>query len=112
MSQLDALLRTIAIEIPVGLACLYVAGQRVPPWRAILTIAACSLVTHPFAWWANRQLAQYLAFAPRAAIIEAAVAAIEATLLRGVLGLGWRLALVVAVVMNLASFGFGLWWAR
>lgn len=78
-------------------------------WRMVLLVVGASLVTHPLAWWSNRGLADVLAFETRAAIIEAAVVVVEAILLRGGLLVRWPAALSTALVMNMASFGFGLW---
>lgn len=115
VSQLDALLRTLAIEAPVAIACLLIATRRderrVPPWQMLLVIIGCSLITHPLAWWSNRGLAELFKFAPRAAIIEAAVVIVEAVILRGGLLVRWPVAIATAFVMNMASFGFGLWLA-
>jgi len=113
MTQLDALLRTLAIELPVALVCLWLLerGQlRALHWRAPVVVLAASLLTHPFAWWTNRSLVGVLEFWTRVTIIELAVVAIEAAILRWMLTLRWRAALPTALAMNAASFGFGLWW--
>ncbi|MBK6917713.1 MAG: hypothetical protein IPH07_09960 [Deltaproteobacteria bacterium] len=119
-TQADALLRTLLVEMPIGIACLWLAtrtnawGRRddePPPaaWRVCVMAFAVSLVTHPFAWWSNRGLAPLLPFATRAALVESAVVIVEAVLLRGALRLRWRAAIVTSLAMNVASFGYGVW---
>jgi hypothetical protein len=114
MTQLEALLRTLAIELPVALACLFVlarASVRAPGWwRAPLVVVAASLVTHPFAWSGNLALLPVLRFWPRVAVVELCVCAAEAMLLRFGAAVPWPAAAITATVMNAASFGFGLWW--
>lgn len=78
-------------------------------WRVALLVVGASLVTHPLAWWSNRGLVGVLPFEQRAAIIEAAVVIVEGVLLRGGLLVRWPAALSTALVMNAASFGYGLW---
>lgn len=115
VSQLDALLRTIAIEAPVAIACLWIATRnderRAPLWQMVLVVIGCSFITHPLAWWCNRGLVDQFTFATRATIIEAAVVVVEAVILRGGLLVRWPIAIVTSTVMNMASFGFGLWLA-
>jgi hypothetical protein len=106
-------LRTLAVEIPVGMLCLWGLTRRAPDrpavWRMLLVLAGCSLITHPFAWWGNRALVDTFAFAGRAAIVEAAVVIVEGGVLRLALGLLWPIAWGTALVMNAASFGYGMW---
>lgn len=113
MSQLDALLRTIAIEVPIAIALLWITTRRDPSRasmvRMVLVLVGCSLITHPLAWWSNRGLTDHMPFATRAAIIEAAVVIVEAVIIRGGLLVRWPIAIATSFVMNMASFGFGLW---
>ncbi len=85
------------------------AQPRPALWRIVLVLAGASLVTHPFAWWANRGLFGVFAFEVRVAIVEAAVVIVEGVVLRWGLRVGVALAFGTALVMNAASFGFGLW---
>lgn len=113
MTQLDALARTLTIECVVGLACLWLLARtqlRVASWRAALVVPAASLLTHPFAWWGNRALVGAIELWPRYAIIELCVVVIEAIVLRLALRVRWRVAAATSLLMNAASFGFGLWW--
>jgi len=106
-------LRTLAVELPVGLACLWAATRRDPDrpawWRMALVLAGCSLITHPFAWWGNRALVEAMPFAWRAALVEAAVVVVEGAVLRFALGLRSTTAWGSALLMNAASFGYGVW---
>lgn len=78
-------------------------------WRMVLVLAGCSLITHPFAWWGNRAMLDVMPFAWRAAIVEAAVVIVEGAVLRYALGLRSTTAWGTALVMNAASFGYGVW---
>jgi hypothetical protein len=112
-------LRTLAVEVPVGLVCLWALTRREPEaepepeqaawWRMVLVLAGCSLITHPFAWWGNRALVDTMVFAWRAAIVEAAVVIVEGAVLRYALGLRSTIAWGTALAMNAASFGYGVW---
>jgi hypothetical protein len=114
VTQLDALMATIAIEVAVGLPLLLATRwvERKDWWRAALALIAASLLTHPFAWKANVERLQAWPFEQRALVIELAVAAVETA----VLAFGLRLSLLHAVVtaapMNAVSFMLGLWLAR
>lgn len=111
-TQLDALLRTLAIEVPVATALLWLAfggrkrGEAL--WRIVLVAAAASLVTHPLAWWTNRGLVGTLELEVRYAVIESAVVIVETLVYRGALVVRTMPAFVTALVANAASFGFGL----
>lgn len=113
MTQLDALLRTLTIESVVGLTCLWLLARaqlRTVGWRALAVLLAASLLTHPFAWWSNRALIGAVELWPRYAIVELGVVAIETIVLRVVLRVRWPVAAATSLLMNAASFGFGLWW--
>lgn len=110
MSQGEALLLTIAVEVVVAMTWFAVARwlPRCAWWRAGIAVAGASLVTHPFAWQANVEWLRALPFVARAAFIEIAVAAVEGALLVVALRLSvWRAA-AIAAIMNAASFTVGL----
>lgn len=110
VTQPEALALTLALELPVvlGLGRL-LSRPDAPSWgRLLLAGLAASMLTHPLAWLANEQLAGALAFPPRAALIEIAVAAVEAAVLGWAVPLRAGIAAVVAVAANGASFGLGL----
>lgn len=110
MSQLEALLLTIVLEIaaavPFALGLRWV--ERAQLARAAAVVGAVSLVSHPLAWQANTAWLVGMAFPVRAAIIELAVVALEGALMAAVMPLAWRRALVLAFIMNATSFGIGL----
>lgn len=110
MTQLEALGLTLAIELAV--VAVFAVGLRFwprPAWpRAFLIGAAASLLSHPWAWWANTSALVALPFAERALVIEAVVVAFEAILYALAGGLPWWRAAVVALVANATSFAIGL----
>lgn len=117
MTQAQALVLTLAIEGVVGTLLLRAWwGFRGPSLlRAGVVVLAASLLTHPFAWTANRQWLAWLSFPVRATIIELSVTLLEATILALALARisserapWWRCA-AVSLAMNAASFGYGLW---
>ncbi|MEX1367647.1 MAG: hypothetical protein AB1Z98_31245 [Nannocystaceae bacterium] len=120
MTQLHALSLTLGIEGAVGGLLLWAwLGLRGRTWvRGLLVVLAASLLTHPLAWHANRVWLIGLSFPVRAAIIEGAVVLVEASILalamrstgdvprvRPTAPWTW---LVLSLVMNGASFGYGL----
>ena len=118
MSQLEALALTIAIEVAV--VAVFAFGLRfwpTPPtqarsavgWqRAFLIAAAASLLSHPWAWWANTSALLALPFAERALVIEGVVVAFETILYALASALPWWRAALVAFVANATSFAVGL----
>ena len=112
MSQITALLITLAIEIPIMVFVAWMWRSRVnEPLPVVAVVAgAASLVTHPFAWWLNQALAPALSFGPRATVIETLVVAAEMVVLAIFARMAWRTAGVASFVANMASFGFGLIW--
>ena len=115
MSQLEALLLSLLLEVPLVmlLARFALRARPVPAGRLLVVALAATLITHPFAWHGFGWMRPYLpAFWPRALIIEGAVAVVEGALyatfarqgaLRGQL-LGWS--------ANAFSFLSGLWLMR
>ncbi len=114
MTQLDALLLTLVIELVVGMPLLLATRwvERRAWWRAALLLVAASLLTHPFAWRANVAWLSAWPFERRALVIELAVAAVEAAVLAAGLRLSLLRALATSASMNAASFILGLWLAR
>lgn len=112
MTQIQALLLTLGVEVPLVLvlaAGARWADDRAALGRLLVAAVAMSLVTHPFAWTANTSeaLAGW-GFGPRAALIEVSVALAETLILRGFGGLTLPRAALAAWSANAASFGFGL----
>lgn len=114
MSQLEALGWTLGIELAV--VAVLAVGFRLWPramWgRVMLVAAAASLLSHPWAWWANGALRPVLPFASRAAIVEGTVVAFEAVVYAWATRLSWGRAVLVSAVANATSFGIGLLLAR
>ena len=108
MSQLEAMLLSLAIEVPVALLLVALLKWRPLPelWRLALVAVAATLLSHPFAWYANEHLT--VTWVLRATIIEVSVSVLEAALYAWLGRLGiWR-GLVVSTAANGASFGVGL----
>jgi hypothetical protein len=108
VTQLQALILTVVIEVPVAILLVGQRGRAVAWHRSALAAAGASLVTHPIAWWANTAALAAWPFAARATVIELAVAAAEALILVWALAVTARRAAVVAIAMNAASFALGL----
>ena len=110
MTQLEALALTIAIELAVvAVFAVVLRFWPRPAWpRAFLIAAAASLLSHPWAWWANTTALVAMPFAERAAVIEGTVVAFEAILYALAGGLPWWRAIVVALAANATSFAIGL----
>ncbi len=110
MSQLEALLLTLATEVPVALTVALALGwsDRASAWKWVAVVAAASLLTHPLAWWASVQPGPELSWELRATAIETSVVLVETLILH--LGTQTRLprAFAVALVMNTASFAVGV----
>lgn len=117
MTQTHALLLTLGIEGVVGalLVGTWWRWRGTSLLRAVVIAIAASLLTHPFAWTANRQWLVGLPFPVRATIIELSVTLVEGTILALALPraaserVSWWRCAVVSLAMNAASFGYGLW---
>lgn len=108
---------TLTIEGVVGGTLLFAwlgkRRQELAVGVAILVAGSC--LTHPFAWRANTVWLRPMPFGTRAAIIELSVVALEAAILSYASGwrspddrIGWSQALLLSLLMNGASFGYGL----
>ncbi len=105
--QLVALLLSLGVEVPILLALV---RWRAWPcdWRRLLLLApGVTLLTHPFAWALNEDLAQ-VAMLPRLAFIELAVVLIEGLILGHWARLGVARGFQLALLANAASFLAGL----
>lgn len=103
---MTALALTLAIEIPVVVALAWrIENDRL---RLVLIAAAATLLTHPFAWWANETLVDWPFYTVRAPLIEGAVVVAEALLYRVVLFSTSKGALVASALANTLSFALGL----
>lgn len=104
MSALAALGLTLAVEAPL----VAWAGRRLQrTWgRVLLAGLLPSLLTHPLAWRAWERLGPQ-DYQQGVAIIEIAVWLVEALLLKLILRLQWRQALLLSLLANAASFAAG-----
>lgn len=107
MSQLTALLISIAIEMPVSALTMRLLNRPFY-WRAAMIAAASTLVSHPFAWLANTVWLNHLPFFERAMVIEVGVVLFEAAFYYWLLPIRVRDSLLVSMLANAASFGAGL----
>jgi hypothetical protein len=98
MSQVTALLLTMAVEVPLYVAAL-VALRLATFGRAVLLATAVNLLTHPVLWWALGDRPSLLSVA----LAEVAVWLVEAGFLRFAVRPPLWLLLVVAAGANAAS---------
>ncbi|MCC7072870.1 MAG: hypothetical protein IT383_16200 [Deltaproteobacteria bacterium] len=114
MTQLQAFLLTLTIEVPVAVFL----GRRlglVDLRRLALVAVAATTLTHPFAFWAAESWHAW-SWASRAAVIEIAVAAAESAVYRLATRASLKQAVVLGVATNALSFFAGLalggvlWW--
>jgi hypothetical protein len=111
MTQFIALLISLAIEIPIVLLLIHYL-QRFSSLVEVLAMFAlacgATLLTHPLAWMSNQIIIYKLIFPARVIIIEAIVIFVEGFLYSQVLDLGWRKALYLSMIANIASFCGGI----
>lgn len=110
MTQLQAQLLTLAVEVPLAALVFEVRGWAESPrhrLRFLAVAVAMSLITHPFAWTLNQDL-RPMPFWERALIVEALVVVLEGALLARWARLGWTRGYQLGLFVNAASFGVGL----
>jgi len=109
MSQIQALLFSIAIEAVVAFALI-----RALRWgggtRAALSATIGTLITHPVAWPAMLHLMAPLGYWAAVALVESGVVLAESVAYRLIVPLPWRRALIASLVANGASTGAGLFY--
>ena len=115
MTQAQALLLSLLIEVPAALAlCAWWGpGAHRGLRRVALTGLAATLLTHPFAWTLLPALHGHLPRWARWLLVEGGVAVIEGLLFARLAGLDLRRGQVVGWTANALSFGVGLviFWA-
>ena len=104
MNQAQALLWSLAVEVPVVLAL----GRGVDRRRLLGVALAATLLTHPFAIAGFAALQPHLSYPARAAVVESAVALAEGALLWQAAGLPAGRAWGAAAAANAASYLSGL----
>lgn len=107
MSQTTALGLTLLFEAIAVLLWHGRMGGRPGPLRLLVVAVCASLLTHPFAWWANGALMGSLAMWPRIAVVEGAVIGAEAVVYRALAPLPWGRAIGLSAWANGVSFGLG-----
>ena len=111
MTQLQALLLSILIEVPVVLALARALGglERVG-WRRLVVVGcAATLLTHPFAWHGFSVLRDVVSPYPlRALVIEGGVAVVEGLLYGTVGRMGLARGQALGWASNAVSYGIGL----
>ena len=112
MSQLNALLISIGMEVPVAMGLgLGFRWVRRSDWAKLLAVATCTtLLTHPFAWWGYRALRNGLELSrwPAFALVEITVSLVEAAMY-------WRLAKISpgkALVLAFSVNAISAFWGR
>lgn len=110
MTQTEALLLTLAIELPIAVGL--VAALRWAPGRLPLVAAAsvgASTWTHPVLWMVDPLLLSAIPDRTlRIGLLEAGIALVETGVYWLAAGLSPRRALLVSLVANGASLGVGL----
>ena len=107
MTQLQALLLTWLLELPIA---LLVCQRR--DVRLVVAVVVASALTHPLVWLIGTSLPRAWWW-PGICLTEAVVGVVEGLLLWRLLRapphpLPWRQALLAGVLMNAFSFGAGL----
>lgn len=109
MTQTEAFLTTLALEAPIAVAVVAArAGSRAHPAAVFLAALAASAITHPLLWLADPALHGALGLPLRWALLETAIALVEAVVYRLVARVGWGTALVVSLAANAVSLGVGI----
>ncbi len=114
MTELSALLISLAIEVPIVFALVWLFGlPRRSSWTRVAVFAfATTCITHWPAWNAFTWLAPYLDYWPCFFVVEGCVVLVEGALYAWPGRLGWRYGMLISLAANGASAGFGvLLWA-
>lgn len=111
MSQTTALFLSLLFEVPlvvlIATALRWVPRQELP--RLVAIACACTLVTHPFAWFGFPGLRELIPpYWARAFVIEGGVAVVEGLLYGWLAGLGLVRGQVLGWSANAFSYGLGL----
>lgn len=110
MTQAQALLLSLLLELPVALAlcAAWGPGAHGGLRRVALTGLAATLLTHPFAWTALPALHAHLPLWARSLLVEGGVAVIEGLLYSRLGGLSAGRGQLVGWIANALSYGVGL----
>jgi hypothetical protein len=114
MTQLEALILSLALEVPVAVGLAAGMGLRRGPaahrglGRVGVTGLAATLLTHPFAWTLLPGLEDILPLWARILLVEGGVAVVEGLMFARLAGMGWVRGQVVGWTANAVSFGAGV----
>jgi len=102
-----ALVTSLAIEVPVLIALVRLVFRKENLTLTSIFSAGvlCTAVTLPYLWFV---LPTYVDAAYFLFVGEALVVAVEALILNRLLGLAPKTAIACSLIMNAASYGFGL----
>jgi hypothetical protein len=102
-----ALVTSLVIEVPIliGLVRVVFQNEDLTLTRIFSAGVLCTVVTLPYLWFV---LPPYVDAAYFPFVGEAVVVAVEALILNRLLGLAPKTAIICSVIMNAASYGFGL----
>ncbi|MBL9086077.1 MAG: hypothetical protein JNM10_02955 [Planctomycetia bacterium] len=110
MTQTQAFLLTLAIEVPVVCAGAWASAAPRATWGRLPFVAiAASALTHPLLWLVDPALAPHVGPAVRWAVLETTIAVVEGLGYAYAAGLGVRRGLALGFLANAVSFGVGLW---
>lgn len=109
MNQLEAMLLSMAIEMPV--AYTLVSWCDWPcrgPASVALSVALATAASHPQLWTASIWLYPRIGYEPAVLLTESAVILIEACIIQWCTGLLWRQSILTSALANGASAVVGL----
>lgn len=111
MTQSGAFLLTLAVELPVVVACAATArASRSAALALAVLVLAANALTHPLLWIADARLAPSLTLPVRWALLETGAVIVEGALLAAGTAMSRRRALGLSLLANAASFAVGLVW--
>jgi hypothetical protein len=106
MSQLEAFVLTIVIELAVALGIMAIGRQR-PTVRLVVAVVLGTVVTHPVLW-AVAPAIPVGWWWPAIGALEVLIGVVEGVVVVVVGQLPWRRGMFIGVAMNAVSFGLGL----
>jgi hypothetical protein len=106
VSQIEALLLSIALEVPVALAFARFIARVDVKWALAAAVLA-TLITHPFVWHFNETLTA-LAPWPRLSVLEVGAFTVEGAVYLGIARMKPLAAWGTSLAANAFSFGTGL----
>lgn len=110
MTQTQAFLLTLAIELPLVFAGAWASAAPRAAWRRLPLVAlAANALTHPLLWLVDPALAPHVGRWLRWGVLETAIAVVEGLAYAYAAGLGARRGLALGFLANAVSFGVGLW---